>query len=123
MNHTSLIVGTLILAAAAVQGQDAFNPKSLPTGTVVRIVARKPPINLGRAEVLDCSSNLLYLRHNRDKFSIVPSNIMELAIVEKAPAPAASEAHPEGGADGQKESSDQTQGKKSLWERIKALWR
>jgi hypothetical protein len=127
MNYNALLVGTLILAAAAAQGEDVFNPNNLPPGSIVRVVAKRPPINLRRADVVGCTSNLLTLRHKTDRFDVSPSNIIELTLLEKGvvvPPPDATGQTAQ--ADSQpdaKEPADRLQGVKALWARIKNLWK
>jgi hypothetical protein len=123
MTNEAIIAGMLILAANTEAGEDYFNPKDMTPGSVVRIAARRPAINLGRAEVVDCTTNLLTVRHNKDKFTVVPSNVLEMVMIERAPGGAAGEAGVETGADGQREGAEPAQAKRSVWEWIKALFR
>ncbi len=114
-----------MLAAGAVQGEDAFttfNPRNLPRGSIVRVAARRPPVNAAHAEVVECTTNLLTLRLKRDRFSIAPTNILELTLLAKpedAPAP---EPEAQSGEDSGKLIRQVAPTEKGLWERIKAFW-
>ncbi|MCX6903483.1 MAG: hypothetical protein NTW03_08400 [Verrucomicrobia bacterium] len=143
MNRTDILIAAAILAVEAASGQEkTFDPQSLPPGTVVHITAKtqqpghKPGIiDLGRAKVVACQSNLLTVRYGMDTFTVAPSNLLDPpTIIEKAsnapghnaPAEAPLGAPPgkQGDEDaGKSRASDQPASHKSLWQRIKGLWR
>jgi len=143
MNRTAILIAAATLAVEAASGQEkAFDPQSLPPGTVVHITAKtqqpghKPGIvDLGRAKVVECQTNLLTVRYGMDTFTVAPSNLLDPpTIIEKASnapaknvptdAPSAVPPGKQGDEDPAKSpASDQPAVHKSLWQRIKSLWR
>jgi hypothetical protein len=120
MNRLAIVGGTLLLAANAIGAEEAFDPRSVPPGSIVRIAARRPPINLGRAEVVECTSNAVTLRHDRDRFTVALSNVLELAVLEKGkeivePGAGQNGASPKKGGPAAKSTN--------LWDRIKGFWK
>ncbi len=117
MKRLAIVTGTLLLAANAFAEEEPISPAMVPTGSIVRIVAQRPPISLGHAELVQVSSNTVTLRHRRDKFTtgdrftVALSNILEFKVLELAKAPE--------GAAGAKGAASKT----NLWDKIKGYWK
>jgi hypothetical protein len=137
MKRIDMLLAAVILAASSVLAEDAFtfNTDKLIPGSIVRVSARRPPINLGRAEVVNCTSDLLTVRHERETFHILSSNVLQLAVVVAGPggsrsnAPAAASAKASSdapaGADTKpgKDAATQVSLAKSLWQKVAGLWK
>jgi hypothetical protein len=122
MNRNAIIVGTLILTAGAVSGGDTFNPRALTPGSVVRIAARRPAINLGRAEVVACTTNVVTVRHKQDRFAVAASNVIEMAMIEKGPPLPEPDVAPGGTPAPPSDLETKASRKTGLWETIKGYW-
>jgi hypothetical protein len=127
MNAKAIVAGVVILVTGLVSGEDGYrmtlNPQALPPGSIVRIAAVKPPINLGRATVMECTSNQLTLRHRNDRFKVAATNILDMVVIERGTYTASTDEHAESASDEPKESAAPAPPpKKNLWERIKSLW-
>ncbi len=127
-----VLVATAILAGPATAVVDEFNTENLPPGAIVRIVARRPAITLSRAEVVQCTSNLLTLANKTDRFEVSISNVIEMTILERPQGGVAAgggnqaASDPLGRSSGKRSEAGSgpasASGKKSLWQRLLSLW-
>lgn len=127
MNAKAMMAGSVILAAAVMAGEDEYkmtlNPKAVPPGSVVRIAAVRPAINLGRATVVECTSNQVTLRHNHDRFTVAATNILDMIVIEKGVVTASDDESAKPGSEGGKESAAPAASLvKNLWARLRSLW-
>lgn len=136
MKQILLLAGLWLLAALDGLAQaPTFNPANLGPGSVVRIAARRPPINLARAEVVQCATNQITVRQigvvNGGVFTVNAGNVLDLAILESVPAPVSPEARAAatnssatlpGQLGAVKAAGPKQPPKSGLWERIKRLW-
>ena len=142
MNRTIAIIAVSLWAASlpAAQESPVFNPTNLAPGTVVRIVAKRPAINLGHAEVLQCTSNQITVRQSGGSvsagtFSVASANVLELAIVESAKGSTPAEnregtattdapsKRPASTTETSSEPGRPAPPKTNLWERLKGFWK
>jgi hypothetical protein len=108
MKRTAFVAAAVILAGASVPGEESlFNPARIPPGSIVYLVARRPPVSLSRAEVLELTNKLLTVSHNREKFQIAESNVLELTVLQRPPDP----------------NAPPTETKKSIWQRLLSFWK
>jgi len=139
MKRILLFANVCLLATCASLAQaPTFNPANLGPGSTVRIVARRPAINLNRAEVVQCATNQITVRQigvvNGGVFTVSAANILDLAILESVPAPVPPEARaaassnssvpppPRESAGPAKPAAPKNPPKPGLWQRIKSLW-
>ncbi|MBI5386321.1 MAG: hypothetical protein HZA90_16750 [Verrucomicrobia bacterium] len=135
---TALALGTGWLASAK---DCPLDPRTCPPGSIVRLVARWPLVNVKRAEVVLCTTNQITVKFGEDTFSVLRTNLKELIVVEAPPPPPVEEVSADStnavtdvassgtgtnrtsalaGRAAASGTTNQTQG---LWGKIKELWR
>lgn len=139
----TLITATVLTVASVGAEEIILNPANLRPGTVIRIAAERPVVNLAKADVVRCTTNTIIVRHKRDKFTIAQKDIYELVVLQPGPELPATEASesPAGtnaaavptapssaktNATAHLQTGDASSTNKPMWEtvwsRIKGLW-
>jgi hypothetical protein len=120
---TYVIFLGLLTPLGASAGEECFNPASMPAGSIVRIVAKRPPINLRKAEVMECTTNRLLIQCRGDQFTVSASNVLDIELIEKGIASSGKAAANEPSANAAPASPTLNSTNKSFWARIKSLWK
>jgi hypothetical protein len=123
MKQSAILVGCLMMAVGTWAEEEGLNPANLPAGSIVRVVARQPAINLARAKVVECTTNTIVVKHKKDSFTIIASNILEISLLEKASPTVTTDGQVEGDTNLPAGKSNKNGTKPTLWERIKNLWK
>ena len=122
--RTLILVTGMVLASGIGWGAEVtLTAAKLPPGTIVRIAARRPAITLARAQVVECTNNLLVVTNKREKFRVAESNLLDLAVLElPEPEPGADPASGEAGS-----SSDRPGGRRkapqTIWQKLFSFWK
>jgi hypothetical protein len=125
----------LLSPVVALGAEKRLDPESIPPGAVVRLAARKPPVNLAHAEVVSCTSNQITVLNNDEQFTIAANNLLSLTVLKGSTNgppgsgfPASQGASPSSkgpgnAADPAPATAPEPPAKKSLWQKLSSLWK
>ena len=120
MKGIPIVIASVILASFALGANEeaGFSPKNIPPGSIVKIVARRPAINIEKAEVVSCTTNQLVIRYNQDRFTVEATNVLQLLMIDRAQAAATSDGQTNSAPD-DPSGAKKSQGLLALWTRVK----
>ena len=124
--RTLILVLGMVLASGVVWGAEvSLTAAKLPPGTIVRIAARRPAITLGRAQVVDCTNNLLTVSHKRERFAVAESNLIDLVVLERPDPEPGTDPSATGTDPGSSSDRPTARNKapKSVWQRLLSFWK
>jgi hypothetical protein len=134
-NAAMLALLASALTTGALAQSDPISLSDVTTGSVVRVSARRPLVNLGHATVLACTTNELVVRQSKQTYTIRVADLLDFAMLERAESPAigpgqedqpaATPATQGNKASGQsaKGASPPPSGLAAVWAKIASFWR
>ncbi len=123
-----LVLGMTLVGGVVWSAEVALTAAKLPPGTIVRISARRPAINLSRAEVVTCTNRALTVSHKREWYLVAESNLIDLVVLERPDPDPGSDPSAAGADSGNSGSSSdrassRNKAPKTAWQRLLSFWK
>ncbi len=123
-----LVAGMALVGGVVSSAEVSLTTATLPPGTIVRISARRPAINLGRAEVVACTNRALTVSHKREWYLVAESNLIDLVVLERPESdpgadPSAASADSGSSGSASDRAGSRKKAPKSVWQRLLSFWK